>query len=121
MKGICDKTKDYKEKNNRITSLKATYRNGCEGKPITGGPTLIDLITRVKGYDNTFANDIVNNLKKLWQDDIHEKENENNNNDSPDNRSKSNSIQQILIEIANENIDILFKDQFSEPIPNHRS
>ena len=124
MEGICDKSNDYKEKNGRILSLNATYKKGYEGSPITGGPTLVDLIVRLKGCDVAVANEIVNDLKKLWENDIHEKEKETRNdekNNTYDNsnkkeniQSKSRNIQEILMEIANENIEILFKDQLNE-------
>ncbi len=71
---ICDGSKDT-EKKNRITTLKYTYKDGYAGQPITGAPTLADLIANLKDYDKQLANDIVNNLKTLWNNDIYHKKN----------------------------------------------
>ena len=70
LKGICDKANDFDEKQGRLQTLHSTYKNGIEGRVITGGPTLADLIVRIKQCDVSFANNIVNNLKQLWKNEI---------------------------------------------------
>ena len=77
MEGICDKSNDFKEKQDRLNTLRSIYKNGMEGRPITGGPTLADLIARVKEYDISFANTVIDTLKKLWQNDISSKKEKN--------------------------------------------
>ncbi len=70
MEGICDKTNDIDEKKNRISTIQTTYRNGLAGTEITGGPTLAELIVKLKDCDYYFAHNIVSNIKKLWHQDI---------------------------------------------------
>jgi DNA replicative helicase MCM subunit Mcm2 (Cdc46/Mcm family)/DNA polymerase elongation subunit (family B) len=70
MEGICDRTNDIDEKKSRINTIKTTYKKGINGIEITGGPTLAELIVKLKNYNHTFARNIVSNLKELWQQDI---------------------------------------------------
>jgi len=121
---ICEKSNDS-EKKNRIATLQCTYRKGLAGQPITGTPSLTDLIVNLKGYEKRFVNDLVINLKTLWKNDIIENDKDDNKtkvydnkeeNDSnkDDDQPKSKSIQEILIDLANKNIEVLFKDQLNE-------
>ncbi|MGD9674010.1 MAG: hypothetical protein AB7U98_11095 [Candidatus Nitrosocosmicus sp.] len=71
---ICDKSEDS-EKKNRVITLQSTYRNGLNGRPITGAPSLADLIVNLKGYDKQFSNNLINNLKTLWKNDIYHTKN----------------------------------------------
>lgn len=71
---ICEKSKDS-EKKNRVTVLQSTYKKGLIGEPITGAPSLADLIINLKGYDKQFANNFINNLKTLWKNDVNRKQN----------------------------------------------
>jgi replicative DNA helicase Mcm len=71
---ICDKSNDS-EKKNRETVLQSTYKKGQIGQPITGAPSLADLIVNLKGYDKHFANNFINNLKTLWKNDVYHKQN----------------------------------------------
>jgi len=73
IEGICDKSNDT-EKKNRVTTLQSTYRNGLFGRPITGAPSLADLISNLRGYNKQFSNNIINNLKALWKNDIYNNE-----------------------------------------------
>ena len=70
MEGICDKTNDMDEKKSRINTIQTTYRNGLAGKEIAGGPTLAELIVKLKDCDYSFAHNIVSNMSKLWNQDI---------------------------------------------------
>ncbi len=69
MEGICDMTRDMQEKQDRIYTLCSTYKNGVEGKPVTGGPSLAELITKVSGCEETVSNGLVKELKKRWHED----------------------------------------------------
>jgi hypothetical protein len=69
LEGICDKTRD-EEKRNRLETLHSTYERGLAGEPVTGGPTLAELIMQVKNYDNVTANKIVDTLKGFWREDV---------------------------------------------------
>ena len=69
MEGVCDKTKDIDEKKSRINTFKATYKKGINGIEITGGPTLSELIVKLKNCDYSFARNIISNLKELWYQD----------------------------------------------------
>jgi replicative DNA helicase Mcm len=69
IEGICNIKNDL-EKQNRIYTLRSTYKNGINGKPVTGTPTLAELIERVSGCDIYIANSIINNLKNIWQKGI---------------------------------------------------
>jgi replicative DNA helicase Mcm len=70
MAGICEKTNDIDEKKSRINTIQTTYKKGINGIEITGGPTLAELIVKLKDCDYTFALKIVSNLKELWHLDI---------------------------------------------------
>lgn len=71
---MSDKSNDS-EKKNRVTVLQSTYKKGLIGQPITGAPSLADLIVNLKGYDKKFANNFINNLKTLWKNDVYHKQN----------------------------------------------
>ena len=70
IESICNKANDIQEKPYRLYTLRSTYKKGFEGNPLVGGPTLADLMSRVNGCDISAANDLINNLKRLWQQDI---------------------------------------------------
>ncbi len=70
MEGICDQTNDIDEKKSRINTIQTTYRNGVSRKEIAGGPTLAELIVKLKDCDYSFAHNIVSNIRKLWHQDI---------------------------------------------------
>ncbi len=70
IESICNKANDIQEKPDRLNTLHCTYKKGFEGKPLVGGPTLADLMSRVSGCDIAAANDLINNLKRLWQQEI---------------------------------------------------
>jgi replicative DNA helicase Mcm len=83
IEGLCDRTNDN-EKKGRLVTLQSTFKNGNEGKSITGAPSLADLLIRIKGCDSDLANSIINTLKKLWHKDIFDKgKQDSENNNSP--------------------------------------
>ncbi len=59
--------KDLKESLNTLTQ---TYINVSSGKPITGGPTLAELISKLNECTLDDAQKIIDNIKGLWQKDI---------------------------------------------------
>lgn len=59
---------DDDEIQSRLGALRATYEKANAGEPITGGPTLVELISRIKGYPSEEASRIVASI--LWRDDI---------------------------------------------------
>ncbi len=63
---ICNKTNDVQEKPDRLNTLHSTYQKGLEGKPLTGGPTLTELMCRVNGCDISVAKEVIKDLRKLW-------------------------------------------------------
>ncbi len=69
MERICNETSDIQEKQDRIYTLRSTYKNGIEGKPVTGGPSLSEFIMEVSECEESVANDLVKDLKKRWQKD----------------------------------------------------
>ncbi len=70
MEDICNKTNDIQEKQNRLYTLHATYKNGIEGNPVKGGPSLVELITKVSGCEESVADSLIKELKKAWQKDV---------------------------------------------------
>src|SRR6185437_7880838 len=60
-------TKNDLEKDSRLITLHSTYKNGIEGKSITGGPTLAQLLERLRKFNTSTANSIVQKLKTMWQ------------------------------------------------------
>ncbi len=63
---ICNETNDVEEKPDRLNTLHSTYQKGIEGKPLTGGPTLTELMCRVNGCDISVATEVIKDLRKLW-------------------------------------------------------
>jgi DNA replicative helicase MCM subunit Mcm2 (Cdc46/Mcm family) len=55
----------------RLTTLHATYEKATKGEPITGGPTLADLISTINGCKSEEALEIVASIQSLWYNDIH--------------------------------------------------
>ena len=67
MEGICNIKSDL-EKQSRLYTLRSTYKNGFASMPVTGGPTLVELIEKVSGGNATSdANDVVKRLKTMWK------------------------------------------------------
>jgi DNA replicative helicase MCM subunit Mcm2 (Cdc46/Mcm family) len=67
---ICNNTED-EETNSRLTTVHNTYETALiDKKKITGGPTLAEIITRIKNCDLSTANQLVDRLKTFWHDDI---------------------------------------------------
>ncbi|MBV9667760.1 MAG: hypothetical protein JO327_06480 [Nitrososphaeraceae archaeon] len=54
----------------RLQTLHATYKKIAKGEPVTGAPTLTQLIGQIKDSDGDTAHRIVNMLKSLWHEDI---------------------------------------------------
>ena len=66
---IC-KIKQDKDVKERLITLHCTYEKADNGKPITGGPTLVDLMAKVKGCNIEVAKNRIKPLKDLWRNDI---------------------------------------------------
>ncbi len=69
LEGICDRAGD-EEKSNRLQTLHSTYKKGLEGEPVSGGPTLAELVMQVKNYDILTPKMMVDTLKGFWREDI---------------------------------------------------
>jgi DNA replicative helicase MCM subunit Mcm2 (Cdc46/Mcm family) len=54
----------------RLNTLHSTYQKATKGELITGGPTLADLISGIKGCELEEARRIVVRIKLFWHDDI---------------------------------------------------
>jgi hypothetical protein len=54
----------------RLNTLHATYDKAAKGELITGGPTLADLISGIKGCELEEARRIVARIQSFWHDDI---------------------------------------------------
>ncbi|MGC2572157.1 MAG: hypothetical protein WA364_11655, partial [Candidatus Nitrosopolaris sp.] len=54
----------------RLNTLHATYEKASKGELITGGPTLADLISGIKGCELEEARRIVARIQSFWHDDI---------------------------------------------------
>ena len=54
----------------RLNTLHATYEKATKGELITGGPTLADLISGIKGCGLEEARKIVARIQSFWHDDI---------------------------------------------------
>lgn len=54
----------------RLNTLHATYEKAARGELITGGPTLADLISGIKGCELEEARRIVARIQSFWHDDI---------------------------------------------------
>jgi DNA replicative helicase MCM subunit Mcm2 (Cdc46/Mcm family) len=67
---IASRTGDN-EIESRLEALHATYQKTANGEPVTGAPTLVELIAQIKGSDDKdTAYRVVNLLKSLWHEDI---------------------------------------------------
>lgn len=66
---IATNTND-EEIESRLTTLRATYQRIEENKPTTGGPTLTDLIAKIKGIEVGEAEHIISQIQTIWVDDI---------------------------------------------------
>jgi hypothetical protein len=54
----------------RLNTLHGTYEKASNGELITGGPTLADLISGIKGCDLEEADKMINRIQSFWHDDI---------------------------------------------------
>jgi len=54
----------------RLTTLHATYEKATKEEPVTGGPTLVELISAINGCELEEARGIVASIRSLWHDDI---------------------------------------------------
>jgi replicative DNA helicase Mcm len=54
----------------RLNTLHATYEKATKGELITGGPTLADLISAIKGCELEEARRVVARIQSFWHDDI---------------------------------------------------
>lgn len=54
----------------RLNTLHDTYEKGTKGELVTGGPTLADLISVIKGCELEEARRIVARIQSFWHDDI---------------------------------------------------
>ncbi len=54
----------------RLTTLHATYEKATKEEPVTGGPTLVELISAINGCKLEEARGIVASIRSLWHDDI---------------------------------------------------
>jgi hypothetical protein len=58
------------ETSSRLNTLHSTYEKATKGELITGGPTLADLISGIKGCELEEARRIVARIQLFWHDDI---------------------------------------------------
>jgi hypothetical protein len=70
IESICDKANDIQEKSDRLNTLYSTYKKGFAGRPLVGGPTLVELMSRVNGCEISAVNELITDLKRLWQQEI---------------------------------------------------
>ena len=69
LEGICTATND-EETDSRLQTLHATYQKALDGEEsVTGGPSLADLVSKIKGVDLRRAHKIVDVLKSIWSND----------------------------------------------------
>src|SRR5215469_15724292 len=54
----------------RLNTLRATYEKTINGEPITGGPTLADLISTIKDCESEEAREIIASIHSMWYNDI---------------------------------------------------
>jgi DNA replicative helicase MCM subunit Mcm2 (Cdc46/Mcm family) len=54
----------------RLNTLHATYEKAAKGELITGGPTLADLISGIKGCELEEARSMISRIQSFWHDDI---------------------------------------------------
>jgi hypothetical protein len=54
----------------RLTTLHATYEKANKGEPVTGGPTLAELISSIKGCGLEEGRKRVADIQFLWNDDL---------------------------------------------------
>jgi DNA replicative helicase MCM subunit Mcm2 (Cdc46/Mcm family) len=70
LEGVCNATND-EETDSRLQTLHATYQKALNGEEaITGGPSLADLVSKIKQTDLKKAHKIVDALKSIWYNDI---------------------------------------------------
>ncbi len=66
---ICKRTNDEDLKE-RVITLHFTYRKAANGDPVTGGPTLVELMSKVKDCSVDETEETIKQLKALWYNDI---------------------------------------------------
>jgi DNA replicative helicase MCM subunit Mcm2 (Cdc46/Mcm family) len=66
---ICIRTDD-KDLKERLNTLHCTYNKASNGRPVTGGPTLADLMSKIKDYNMDVVEERLKLLKNLWHNDI---------------------------------------------------
>jgi replicative DNA helicase Mcm len=64
------KRKEDKDIKERLITLHCTYEKASNGRPISGGPTLVDLMSKVKGCNIEVVKNRIKLLKDLWRNDI---------------------------------------------------
>jgi hypothetical protein len=67
--GICEQRND-KDTKERLATLHATYEKASKEEPITGGPTLADLMSKTKVCSVYEAQRILDDIKNLWYKEI---------------------------------------------------
>jgi hypothetical protein len=70
LEGICTRTND-EETDSRLQTLHTTYQKALNGEEaIIGGPSLADLVSKIKRTDLKKAHKIVDALKLIWSNDL---------------------------------------------------
>lgn len=88
---IC-KQKQDKDFRERLVTLQTTYQKGSTGQVITGGPTLADLMSKVKNCSVNEAQKILDDIKDLWYKESHHNNDYNTGSDDKKENSHSNKI-----------------------------
>ena len=90
---------------NRLTTLHATYEKATNGEPITGGPTLADLISTIKGCELEEAREIMASIHSLWYNDIQRQRKQTSDTSGQGEQEQIKTVREA-IRIHNENVNV---------------